>query len=354
MFLAGITMVIIGEHPDTFSALFDPEKIKLNEIFKSDFWTFNRVMVLVGALVLTVGVILVIVGLVRAKNSEKETRFNSFCKKVLTKENGFLLPLLGAMAAVLGIVCLIVGIKAQNGEIVFNGFFSKLGDFAAMSFLALGVILALIGVATLIIGFVAHRKISTQQLVESALMVAAATVLSFIKVDLLFGGGPTLLSMLPLVIISHRYGAGWGAFTAFVYSVLQMLFGLDNVGWATNTVMAIGVTLLDYILPYTAIGLSGIFGKKRSSVATGIVVTFLFRFLCHYVSGAWIWGEYMPEEFMGMTMTNPWIYSFLYNGWYMGLEIILTLIVAMSIYKQLEKYFVGSDLKTGRKLLKNG
>lgn len=353
MFLAGVSMVVIGEHPETFSALFDPEKIKLNEILKSDFWTFNTIMIIIGALVLTVGVILVIVGFIRAGNSDNETKFNAFCKRVIYKENSFLLPMLGAIAVILGVICLFVGIRAQKGEIAFGDFFSNLGSFSALFFIVIGIILALIGTATLLVGCVAHMKISTQQLVESALMVAAATVLSFIKIDLIFGGGPTLLSMLPLIIISHRYGAGWGAFTAFVYSVLQMLFGLDNVGYASSAVMAAGVILLDYILPYTAIGLSGIFGKKRSSVATGIVVTFLFRFLCHFISGAWIWGEYMPEEFMGMTMTNRWFYSFLYNGWYMGLEIVLTLIVAMSVYKELEKYFVGSNIRIGKKTLKN-
>ena len=70
--------------------------------------------------------------------------------------------------------------------------------------------------------------------------------------------------------------------------------------------------------------LSGIFGKSRGAVAIGIAFTFTLRFLCHLVTGAWIWGVWMPEQFMGLPMTNPWIYSFLYNGWYMVAELILT------------------------------
>jgi len=136
--------------------------------------------------------------------------------------------------------------------------------------------------------------------------------------------------------------------TAFVYSVLQLILGLDNVGYATSFIMALGVVFLDYVIAYTVIGLSGVFdgplGKTRASVAVGIAVTFILRFVCHLITGAWIWGEWMPEEFMGMTMTSPWFYSFLYNGWYMLAELVLTELVAMLIYKPLGKFFRREDI----------
>lgn len=248
---------------------------------------------------------------------------------------GIVLMLLGGAGLALGLVSTI-GEKAAALSI-----FEDLGDFAPTFFIALGALLAFVGLIMLISGISRRTKVTTLQLVESAIMIAAATGLSFVKIDLPFGGGVTLVSMLPLVLISHRYGAGWGLFTAFIYSIIQLMFGLDNVGYATSTVMAVGVILLDYILAYTVIGLSGVFGKSRGAVAAGICVTFFLRFLCHYVAGAWIWGEWMPEEFMGLTMTSPWIYSALYNGWYMAAELIVTMIVAMLIYKPLEKYFRG-------------
>lgn len=189
------------------------------------------------------------------------------------------------------------------------------------------------------------KKITSLQLVESALMIAVATVASMVKIDLPFGGGVTILSMLPLILISHRYGWPWGLLTAFTYSIVQMLFGLDNVGYATNFIMGAGIVLLDYVLAYTVIGLSGVFGKSRGAVAAGIAVTFTLRFLCHLISGAWIWGVWMPESFMGLPMTNPWIYSALYNGWYMLAELVATEVVAMIIYKPLEKYFRGEPAK---------
>ena len=193
------------------------------------------------------------------------------------------------------------------------------------------------------------RKNTTRMLAESAIMVAIATVLSLIKIDLPFGGGVTIVSMLPIVIISHRWGWKWGLLTAFVYSLIQLLMGLDNVGYAESFIMAVGIILLDYVVAYSVIGLSGIFdgplGKTRKSLAVGIAVTFCLRFVCHLITGAWIWGVWMPETFMNMTMTNPWIYSFLYNGWYMLAELVITEIVAMLIYQPLGKYIRGEDIR---------
>lgn len=190
-----------------------------------------------------------------------------------------------------------------------------------------------------------------RKFVESALMVAIATVLSLIKIDLPFGGGVTPVSMLPIVLISHRYDWKWGVLTAFVYSLLQLLLGLDNVGYAASALMAAGVVLLDYVIAYTFIGFSGAFNKvfpdrsKPTAVVVGVAVTFFLRFVCHFITGGWIWKEWMPEEFMGMAMTNPWIYSALYNGWYMLVELVLTEIVVLLIYKPLGKYFRGEDLR---------
>ncbi len=195
------------------------------------------------------------------------------------------------------------------------------------------------------------KKFPIRQFVESALMVAIATVLSLFKIDLPFGGGLTICSMLPIILISHRHGVKWGLATAFVYSLIQLALGLDNVAYGETFVMAAGIVLLDYVVAYTVLGLSGAFNKvfpdrgKPTAVVVGVIVTYFLRFLCHFVTGAWIWGVWMPEEFMNMPMTNPWIYSALYNGWYMLAELVLTLVVVLLLYKPLGRYFRGEDLK---------
>ena len=189
------------------------------------------------------------------------------------------------------------------------------------------------------------KTITTRKLVESAMLIAVATVLSLIKIDMPMGGGMTICSMLPLIVVSHRYGWKWGAVTAFVYSVLQLMLGLDNVRYASSFMMALGIIFLDYIVAYTVIGLAGMADKicknPRTALAVGIAVTFFLRFVCHFITGVWIWDALWPNEF-GMASV---VYSLVYNGWYMAGELALTLLVAMLVYKPLGKYFRGEDLK---------
>lgn len=185
-------------------------------------------------------------------------------------------------------------------------------------------------------------------LVESAVMIAIGTVLSNppFKIDFPLGGGLTLCSMLPLVLLSWRYGIGRGLIAALAYSLIQLVFGLDNVQYATSALMAAGIVLLDYIAPYTVLGLSGMLKGKtkdpRLGLALGIVITFVLRFLCHFITGWWIWDALWPNEF---GWTAPF-YSFAYNGSYMGAEIVLTCVVAWILYSTpLKRYLNGEDLK---------
>ena len=180
-------------------------------------------------------------------------------------------------------------------------------------------------------------------LCESAMLLALGTVLSLIKIDMPFGGGVTLCSMLPLVLLSHRYGWKRALIPAFVYSLLQMLLGLDNVRYASDVQTAAAVIVLDYLLAYTVIGLSAVLDghlSQRGSLAAGIALTFFARFVCHFVSGTWIWQALWPNE-LGMGAA---LYSLVYNGWYMGAELILTLVVAELLYRPLGKYFRGEDI----------
>ncbi|MEG0913505.1 MAG: energy-coupled thiamine transporter ThiT [Oscillospiraceae bacterium] len=173
----------------------------------------------------------------------------------------------------------------------------------------------------------------TRRLTEGAIMVALATILSLIKFDLPTGGGVTLCAMLPIVFMAYRHGTKWGVFTAFVFSVLQLFLGLDNVHYASSAMMAIGIVLFDYIIAYTVIGFAGIFKGKfknaRIDIVAGTITTLFARFLCHFITGWFIWDRLYPNE---MGLTAP-IYSFVYNGSYMLVEIIITSIVAALIVK---------------------
>ena len=72
----------------------------------------------------------------------------------------------------------------------------------------------------------------TRTMVECALMIAASTVLSLISVPLLpHGGGVTLVSMLPILLVSYRHGLSWGLLTAFLNSMVQFVQGINNLAY---------------------------------------------------------------------------------------------------------------------------
>ena len=185
-----------------------------------------------------------------------------------------------------------------------------------------------------------NRDEKLKRLILSAVMVALGTILSLFKFEGLwaFGGGVTFCAMLPLVIISYVFGCRWGVFTAFGFSVLQLILGMDNIQYAASFGMAVSISLFDYIAAYTVIGFSGVFKNKISNqniaIVSGIILTFFVRFLCHFIIGWAVWDALWPNEF---GFASP-IYSFLYNCSYMLPETVLTSAAAVIIYNISKKY----------------
>ena len=181
-----------------------------------------------------------------------------------------------------------------------------------------------------------HMKL--RALCEGAVLVAVAEILSFIKLWEMPWGGSIVLSMVPLVLYAVRWGLGAGLLSGFVFGVLQFVFdGGFAIGWQS----IIG----DYLLAFTVLGLAGLVARKKSGVFTGTLIAGFARFLVHYVVGATIWAEYMPETFFNMTMTTPWFYSALYNGAYMLPDMVILLVIGIILMKTpAKKYITGQDL----------
>ena len=180
-----------------------------------------------------------------------------------------------------------------------------------------------------------HLKL--RALCEGAVFVAMAQVLGYIKLFELPQGGAINFGMLPIFIFCARWGFGKGMLASFCYSLLQlMLDGAYAWGWQSM----IG----DYIVAFTVLGIAGLFYKNKHGLYWGIVAGCAARFLVAYLVGVIIWGEYMPENFFGMTMTTPWLYSALYNGSYMLIDMVLCLVAAWFLYRYMGKYVRGEDL----------
>lgn len=114
---------------------------------------------------------------------------------------------------------------------------------------------------------------------------------------------------------------------------MQTLFeGGIAIGWES----IIG----DFLVAYTVLGVAGLFHRMKGGFYWGTLVGCGLRFLVHYVVGATIWAAYMPEEFFGMTMTTPWLYSALYNSVYMIIDCILVLFVGFLLMQTPVKKFL--------------
>lgn len=174
-----------------------------------------------------------------------------------------------------------------------------------------------------------------QALVEGAVMVALATVLSFIQVyKLPWGGSITLLSMLPIAVYSIKRGIGYGFAASFVYSLVQFVQGIADglFGWGLTPVMLAACILIDYILAFTVLGIAGIFRKGGIAGWIGGTVLAVFgRFVCHFLSGVVIWHSF-GELWTGFSTDSEVLYSLLYNGSYMLPEMIFTTIGAVALF----------------------
>ena len=181
------------------------------------------------------------------------------------------------------------------------------------------------------------RHMRVRALCEGAVLGAGAQILSYLKLWEMPWGGSVVLSMIPLVLYAVRWGLGAGLLGGFAFGVLQFMFdGGFAIGWQS----IVG----DYLVAITVLGLAGLVARRKSGVFTGTLIAGFSRFLVHYVVGATVWAEYMPETFFGLTMTTPWFYSALYNGSFMLIDMVLVLVIGALLWKPLKKYITGEDL----------
>ena len=92
------------------------------------------------------------------------------------------------------------------------------------------------------------------------------------------------------------------------------------------------------------IGFAGLFKGVKLGFLPGSIIGIGIRYVSLTLSGVYVWAEYMPEKFLGLNMTSPWLYSPLYNGIYMGLCFILCVIALGAMYVPLNKYMFGLDI----------
>lgn len=162
---------------------------------------------------------------------------------------------------------------------------------------------------------VSGKKFNTKLIVLVGIFSGISYVLYLIQfIKYPQGGGITLFSMLPVMLLSLLCGRQAGLTAGMIFGLLKILNGFFIVHPAQF--------LLDYILSTMVLGLAGTFGTdKKYKVIFGCLFAVALGVFINIISGAVYFGEYAPE---GM---NVWWYSFLYNFSSAGVEGILTVIV---------------------------
>ena len=180
------------------------------------------------------------------------------------------------------------------------------------------------------------KNSKTLTIVEGAVMVALATVLSFIRVyKLPWGGSITLLSMLPIAVFSIKHGVAKGLGAEFVFSLIQFIQGITDglFGWGLSPVMLVACIFIDYLAAYTVLGVAGMFRKKGAvGWIAGTMIAVFLRFVCHFISGVVIWKSF-GALWDGFSTDNSILYSLLYNGSYMLPEMIFTAIGTFALFE---------------------
>ncbi len=155
---------------------------------------------------------------------------------------------------------------------------------------------------------------AVRKLIFSAMGIALSMVTSYIKVwEMPMGGSVTLLSMLFICLIGYWFGPKFGLTAGAAYGILQFI--IDPY------MLSLPQVLFDYPLAFGALGLSGFFNRRKYGLQLGYIAGVLGRFVFSTLSGVIFFASYAPE---GM---NPWVYSSLYQGTYLGAEGIITLII---------------------------
>ena len=200
----------------------------------------------------------------------------------------------------------------------------------------------------------------TKRITESAMLLAVAIVLELVSKmfipEMPFGGQVTLVSMLPVVLISYRHGVKWGLVAGVTYALLEMAIGAKTVagafqpGYFGDGVMIINALImcvLDYLVAFTVLGLGGIFRnrikKPGISLMCGSLVALGARYVAHILSGYILFSGYAEWYFTqegfpawGTQLVQAlspqllgWVYSIVYNGMYMIPEMVFTAMVAV-------------------------
>lgn len=159
---------------------------------------------------------------------------------------------------------------------------------------------------------------TAKKLAFSGASIALATVTAnFIKTPSLpFGGSATLFSMFFAALPGYLFGPVTGLAAALAHGIIQFI----SKPYYIHPVQV----LLDYILAFGALGLSGFYANKKHGLLKGYTMGVLGRFVFVNISGFIFYTSYIGVP--GTDIAAMWA-SLIYNASYILPEYIITMIL---------------------------
>ena len=215
-------------------------------------------------------------------------------------------------------------------------------------------------------------KTETKKMLLTINLLTIAIVLDLVvsaipglNLSMPFGGKFFGLSMLPLVLIGLFYGVKYGLIAGFIYALYN--FGFDYViyidtlrvtleSWTGESWSALKILLLillDYVIPFTSFGLSGLFkGALRSQIKliVSMISVSIVRLISSTLAGVILWSSSISYAMEQVESGEPhnlatrifsgvgqsiWLYSFSYNVIYIASTTIIVTLISIVIRRRL-------------------
>lgn len=186
-------------------------------------------------------------------------------------------------------------------------------------YLLIGVLLlALVLSAVIVDRKQKNTKFSARRLAVCGVAIAMGFVLSYIKLDMPYGGSVTAFSMFCICILGYFYGIKAGLLSAIAYSILQFFQSGGSYMLSPLQVCC------DYFFAFAALGITGFFYKKKDKFILAFFLAITARGLFHTIGGYLYWMDYMPDNFPKSLAA---LYPIIYNYSYILAEGVLTMVL---------------------------
>src|SRR5690554_256219 len=207
-----------------------------------------------------------------------------------------------------------------------------------------------------------RKLLTTTILVVVAIVIdVLITVIPGLNLSMPMGGKLFGISLIPLVLIGLLFGLKYGLLGGFIYALYNFSFDYliylstlqatleswTGTPWSFWHIMAL--ILFDYIIPFMAFGLSGLFKKndlKLKNIVLSVTLVSVVILISSSIAVVLLWGSSIQyaasagdnniaTQIFSFVNNNLVLYSLIYNIIYILTTYIASLIIFSSIKNSL-------------------